>query len=239
MSSDCNCPFLTANAKSLREEGFLHPTCPCRARTHTSVIYHHAITTCQLDNDFSPGVSRLEMLFRLQKQLHVFSFLRQRRPASMQMKGLKASQGCSHCSLLSTLTPCPCWWRKKLCPSEWCIMRCYDHHNLCLFWYQWFNSLTAWSYIKQFSSASKSAINYFPPFIFPPLPPLLDQNCPFHSSTSSWIKGEKGQNLLTQAHLSSEVLECCTIPGLNFFFFFFTLHNFLLFYIGKYYLCSL
>lgn len=104
-----------------------------------------------------------------------------------------------------------CWWRKKLCPSEWCMVRCYDHHNLCSLWYQWFNSLTAWSYIKQFSSASRSAINYFPPFIFPHFPPFLDQNCPFHSYTSSWIKGEKRTKLAnpsTFVFRSARTLPC-------------------------------
>lgn len=88
-SSHCNCSLsLTVDAKSEREGGFLHPTCPRRVRTHTSVIYHHATSTCQFDNDFSPRVSKLEMLFRLQKQLHIFCFLSQRRPARMQMKGI-------------------------------------------------------------------------------------------------------------------------------------------------------
>lgn len=80
-------PFLTVDAMSAREEGFLHPACPRRVRTHTSAIYHPAISTCQLDKDFSPRVSELEMLFRLRKQLHVFCFLSQRRPARMQTKG--------------------------------------------------------------------------------------------------------------------------------------------------------
>lgn len=89
MSSDCNCSLsLTVDARSEREGGFLHPTCSHRVRTHNSVIYHHATSTCQLDNDFSLRVSKLEMLFRLQKQLHVFCFLSQRRPSSMQMKGI-------------------------------------------------------------------------------------------------------------------------------------------------------
>lgn len=125
-----------------------------------------------------------------------------------------------------------------MCPSTWCMVRCYDHRNLCLLWYRWFNSLTACSYIKQFSSASKSAINYFPPFIFPPLPPLLDQNCPFHSSTSSWIKGGRRTKLAnpsTFVFRSARILLCFRT---ELFFFFFNLHNFLLFYIGKYYLCS-
>lgn len=145
MSSDCNCPFLTVDAKSAREEGLLHPTCPRRVRTHTSVIYHHAITTCQLDNDFSPGVSKLEMLFRLRKQLHVFCFLSQRRPASMQMREIINLPG-----LRPQHTPQPSLprenthrWRENLCLGKQCTVRCCDHRNLSLLQYRRFKSLTA------------------------------------------------------------------------------------------------
>lgn len=44
---------------------------PHRARTHTSLIYHHTSSACQPDKDFSPRVYKLEMLFRLQNQLHI------------------------------------------------------------------------------------------------------------------------------------------------------------------------
>lgn len=86
--------------KGARKEGFLHPTCPRRVRAHTSVIYHRASSACQPDKDFSPGASKLEMLFRLPKQLHVFCFPSQRRAASMQMKGCGTCQGCGHSTSL-------------------------------------------------------------------------------------------------------------------------------------------
>lgn len=81
---------------------FFTPRCPRRVRTHTSATYHPAISTCQLHKDFSPRVSKLEMLFRLQKQLHVFCFLSQRR---MQMKGAIKLPGMQ-------LTPHLLAWRK-------------------------------------------------------------------------------------------------------------------------------
>lgn len=76
---------------------------------------------------------------------------------------------------------------------EWCMVRCCGHCNLCLLWYCFGTRvfLTAGSYRKQFSSASESATDYFPPFIFPPFPLFLGQKCPFHSPTSIRIKGEK------------------------------------------------
>jgi len=116
MSSDCNCPFPTVGARSAREEGFLHPTCPGRVRAHTSVIYHHAISTCHLDNDFSPGVSKLEMLFRLRKQLHIFCFLSQRRPASMQIKGTVNLPGLHSSALLAQGKHTP--MERKLVPGK-------------------------------------------------------------------------------------------------------------------------
>lgn len=138
-SSDCNCPFLTVDAKSLREEGFLHPACPHRARTHTSLIYHHAIVTCQLDNDFPLGISRLEMLFRLQKQLHVFSFL--------SCVGLQACKwkGCNLPRL--QLVPQPSMptethTDRGITVPECCVVWCCGHCDLYLLWYWWFKSLS-------------------------------------------------------------------------------------------------
>lgn len=203
VSSDCNCPFLTVDAKSSREEGFLHPTCPRRVRTHTSVIYHHAISTCQLDNDFSPGVSKLEMLFRLQKQLHVLCILSQCRAASMQMEGILNLPG-----LRPQHTPQPSLPRKtntnggRTCAGEsstWrdamTIATCASfsiHGSRALL-----QGLAA--YRKQFSLASASAIDYFPPFIFSPFPPFLDQKCLLHSPPLVYgLKGKKGQTLQAQ-----------------------------------------
>lgn len=85
ISFDCNCPFLAVDTKSAREGGFLHPTCLRGVRTHTSVIYHRAVSTWQLDKDFSPRVSKLEMLFRLQKTIARFLLPE---PASVQMEGI-------------------------------------------------------------------------------------------------------------------------------------------------------
>lgn len=118
--------------KGCKRRGFSSPSCPRRVRTHTSVIYHHASSACQPDKDFSPGVSKLEMLFRLPKQLHVFCFPSQRRAASMQMKGCETCQGCTsirpgraprdggralgqtHCQQGSTLTAAPCSSQKAI-----------------------------------------------------------------------------------------------------------------------------
>lgn len=196
MSSDCNSPFLTGKAKSAREEGFLHPTCPRRVGTHTSVIYHHASSACQPDKDFSPGASKLEMLFRLQKQLHVFCFLSQRTPASMQMKGSESCQGCGHSTSLS-----PPWPGKAHRDGGRTLERHRGHRNPRCFASDVQLLLQGPAvYRKQFPLASASAIDYSLPFVFPPFPPFLEQKCLPHSAPLSVrIKGgKKGQTLRAQ-----------------------------------------
>lgn len=176
MSSDCNCSFLTVDANSAREEGFLHPTCPRRVRTHTSVIYHHAISTCQLDNDFSPGVSKLEMLFRLRKQLHVFCFLSQRRPASMQMKGILSLPGLrpQHAPQSSSPRENTLRWRENSRLGEQGTGTCYGHGNLRSLRYRRFTSLTAGPCSLQKAIFFGLCIGHrlFSSFHFSSLPPM-------------------------------------------------------------------
>lgn len=213
VSSDCNCPFLDVDAKSSREKGFLHPTCPHRVRTHTSVIYHHAISTCQLDNDFSPGVSKLEMLFRLQKQLHVFCFLSQHRTASMQMEGILNLPG-----LWPLHTPQPSLSRKtntnggRTCGREsstwWDAMTIATCAPFSSGGSRALLQALA-AYRKQFSLAAASAIDYFPPFIFPPFPPFLDQKCLLHSPP--FLYGLKGENLASPTMLRIQRKPCRSI----------------------------
>lgn len=210
---DCNCPFLTVDAKSAREEGFLHPTCPRRVRTGTSVIHHHAISTCQFDNDFSPGVSKLEMLFRLWKQLHVFCFLSQRRAARMQMKGIENLPGLwpQHTPQPSTPRENAHRWRENLCLGKQRTVRCCDHCNLCSLRYRWFKSLPAGPCSLQKAIFFGLCIGHrlFSSFHFSSLPPIPWSEASVSLSPATvWIKGETRTNLASATMLRIQCKTC-------------------------------